>query len=64
MTLQTSNAGMVNQAYEAIHTTRLMNVLMMALAKIATRCPEVLPRVILNLSKVSQQHRKDCMLLA
>eukprot|EP00045_Choanoeca_perplexa_P007447 m.67784 g.67784 ORF g.67784 m.67784 type:complete len:793 (-) comp14085_c0_seq1:14-2392(-) len=64
MTLQTSNAGMVNPAYEAIHTTRLMNVLMMALAKIATRCPEVLPRVILNLSKIMDQHNASNTLQA
>eukprot|EP00730_Choanoeca_flexa_P003813 TRINITY_DN11512_c0_g1_i2.p1 TRINITY_DN11512_c0_g1~~TRINITY_DN11512_c0_g1_i2.p1 ORF type:complete len:504 (+),score=109.48 TRINITY_DN11512_c0_g1_i2:1101-2612(+) len=56
MTLQSNQNDVVNPAYQAIHTTRLMNVLMTALAKIATRCPEVLPRVRLDLVKIIQQH--------
>ena len=57
MVLQTADADMINPAYAAVHTTRLMNVLMLALAKLATRCPEVLPRVILSLSKVTVDSR-------
>lgn len=33
-----------------------MNVLMLALAKLATRCPEVMNRVILALTKIVRQH--------
>lgn len=33
-----------------------MNVLMLALAKIATRCPEVLTRVILTFTKIIGAH--------
>lgn len=39
-----------------------MNVLMMALAKIATRCPEVLTRVILCLTKIIKSHAGSTMI--
>ncbi|EGD82332.1 hypothetical protein PTSG_02995 [Salpingoeca rosetta] len=51
--------GNINPAFRVVHTTRLMNILMMALAKLATRCPEVLARVSLFLTKIARSHMES-----
>ena len=44
--------------YSAVHTARLMTVLMFALSKLATRCQDLIPRVALCLTKIIKQHSK------
>eukprot|EP00051_Salpingoeca_urceolata_P011857 m.147409 g.147409 ORF g.147409 m.147409 type:complete len:263 (+) comp17285_c1_seq1:1974-2762(+) len=54
--LQSAEAEISNPAYQAVHTTRLMTILMLALAKLGTRCQDLIPRVLLTLTKIIKQH--------
>ncbi|XP_038068818.1 AP-5 complex subunit zeta-1-like [Patiria miniata] len=53
--VQSSSAGHIP------YSARLLTVCMTALAKLASRCQDLIPRVLLCLTKVSQQQMKSCI---
>ncbi|XP_045212843.2 AP-5 complex subunit zeta-1-like [Mercenaria mercenaria] len=48
-------------ASQAPYTVKLVSTLMSAMAKLASRCQDLIPRAILCLTKVAKQHKSDVL---